>query len=160
MPCSFSGPMYCLTKSYEEVLDDYTMLHEKQAAPDLYAWKDFHDILMEPESIVVFVPKKWQETKNISLLELQIKSDMFATHKCYDRPLNPMIFEATIEFMKIMCTHMYEDSNNPIVVPLYIYVWRLCDDQQVHSLCMLFHSAYLTWIGERSWIQDLPRDEP
>ena len=37
MPCSFSGPMYCLTKSYEEVLDDYTMLHEKQAAPDLYA---------------------------------------------------------------------------------------------------------------------------
>ena len=37
MPCSFSGPMYYLNKSYEEVLDNYTMLHEKQAAPDLYA---------------------------------------------------------------------------------------------------------------------------
>ena len=37
MPCSLSGPMYYLGKSYEEVLDNYTMLHEKQAAPDLYA---------------------------------------------------------------------------------------------------------------------------
>ena len=33
MPCSFSGPMYYLSKSYEEVLDNYTTLHEKQAAP-------------------------------------------------------------------------------------------------------------------------------
>ena len=37
MPCSLSGAMYCLNKSYEEVLGDYTMLHEEQAAPDLYA---------------------------------------------------------------------------------------------------------------------------
>ena len=37
MPCLCSGPMYYLNKSYEEVLDDYTMLHEMQAAPDLYA---------------------------------------------------------------------------------------------------------------------------
>ena len=53
--------MYYLTKSYEEVLDDYTILHEKQAAPDLYAWKDFHDLLLEPESIVEFNPKEWRE---------------------------------------------------------------------------------------------------
>ena len=33
MPCLFSGPMYYLSKSYEEVLDNYTTLHEKQAAP-------------------------------------------------------------------------------------------------------------------------------
>jgi hypothetical protein len=91
---------------------------------------------MEPESIVVFVPKEWQETKNISLLELQIKSDMSATLKCYDRPLNPMIFEATIEFMERMCTCMYENSDNPTVVPLvvalkataplYVYVVTMC----------------------------------
>ena len=37
MSYSFSGPMYYLNKSYEEVLDNYTILHEKQAAPDLYA---------------------------------------------------------------------------------------------------------------------------
>jgi hypothetical protein len=75
---------------------------------------------MEPESIAVFVPKEWRKSKDISLLELQIKSDMSATHKCYDRPLNPMIFEATIEFMERMCTCMYEDSDNPIVVPLVV----------------------------------------
>ena len=56
----------------------------------------------------------------MSLLELQIKSDMSATHKCNDRPLNPMIFEATIEFMERMCTHMYEDPDNPIVAPLVV----------------------------------------
>ena len=88
---------------------------------------------MEPESIVVFVPKEWQETKNISLLELQIKSDMSATHKCYDRPLNPMIFEATIEFMERMCICMYEDTDNPIVVSLvvakgYCPFIRMCGD--------------------------------
>ena len=75
---------------------------------------------MGPESIAVFVPKEWRESKDISLLELQIKSDMSATLKCYDRPLNPMIFEATIEFMERMCTHMYEDPDNPIVVPLVV----------------------------------------
>jgi hypothetical protein len=37
MPCSLSGPMYYLAKSYEEVLDHYTTLYERQAAPDLYA---------------------------------------------------------------------------------------------------------------------------
>jgi hypothetical protein len=105
MPCAFYEAMYCLTKSYEEVLDDYTMLHE---------------LLMEPESTAVFVPKEWRESKDISLLELQIKSDMSATHKCYDRPLNLMIFEATIEFMERMCTCMYEDSDSPIVVPLVV----------------------------------------
>ena len=31
-----------------------------------------------------------------------------------------MIFEATIEFMERMCTYMYEDLDNPIVVPLVV----------------------------------------
>ena len=75
---------------------------------------------MEPESIVVFVPKKWRETKDMSLLELQIKPDMSATHKYYDSPLNSMIFKATIEFMERMCTYMYEDLDNPIVVLLVV----------------------------------------
>ena len=75
---------------------------------------------MEPEFIVVFVPKEWRETKDISLMELQLKPVVSANHKCHDRPLNPIIFEATIEFMERMCTHMYEDSDNPIVVPLVV----------------------------------------
>ena len=73
---------------------------------------------MKPESIAVFVPKKWREAKVMALLE--IKPDMSAAHKCHDRPLNPMIFEATIEFMERMCTYMYEDLDNPIVVPLVV----------------------------------------
>ena len=57
----------------------------------------------------------------MSLLEeLQIKPDMSATHKCHDRPLNPMIFEATIEFMERICTYMYGDSDNLIAVPLVV----------------------------------------
>ena len=75
---------------------------------------------MEPESIAVFVPKEWREAMVMALLELQIKPDMSATHKCHDRPLNPMLFKATIEFMERMCTYMYEDSDNPIVVPLVV----------------------------------------
>ena len=69
---------------------------------------------------MVFVPKEWRVVKVMSLLELQLKPDMSATHKCHDRPLNPMIFEATIEFMERMCTYMYEDSDNLIVVPLVV----------------------------------------
>jgi hypothetical protein len=72
---------------------------------------------MEPKSIAVFVPKEWKEAKNMSLLELQIKSDLSASHKCHDRPPNPMIFEDTIEFMERMCTHIYVDSDILLVVP-------------------------------------------
>ena len=75
---------------------------------------------MESESIVVFVPKEWRETKDISLLKMQLKSDMFATHKCHDGPLNPMIVEATIKLTERMCTHINEDSDNPIVVSLVV----------------------------------------
>ena len=75
---------------------------------------------MEPESVVIFVPKEWREAKIMSLMELQLKSDTSATHKCHDRPLNPIIFEATKEFMERMCTYMYEDLDNPIVVPLVV----------------------------------------
>jgi hypothetical protein len=53
---------------------------------------------METESVVVFAPNEWREAKNMSLLGLHLKSDMSSTHKYYDRPLNPVIFEATIEF--------------------------------------------------------------
>ena len=55
----------------------------------------------------------------MSLMELQLKSDTFATHKCHDRPLNPMIFEATVEFMERICAY-YVDSDNRIVVPLVV----------------------------------------
>ena len=58
--------------------------------------------------------------KVMSLLELQLKPDMHATHKCHDRSLNPMLFEATIDFMERMCAYMYEDSDNLIVVPLVV----------------------------------------
>ena len=56
----------------------------------------------------------------MSLLELQYKSDMSATHKRHDRPLNPQLFKATTEFIERMCTYTYEDSDNLIVVPLVV----------------------------------------
>ena len=94
--------------------------------------------------MAVFVPKEWRETKDIFLMELQLKPVMSATHKCHYRPLNPMIFEATIEFMVRMCTYMYEDLDNPIVVPLvvalkataplYVFVETMCRPTSSKSL--------------------------
>ena len=134
MPCSFTRPMYYLSKPYEEVLEDYTKMHEKQAAPDWYARKEFRDFLMEPESIAVFVPKEWRGIKDIPPLELQFKPDMPATHKCHARSLNPKVFEPTKKEMERMCTYMYEDSDSPIAVPLVVALKatalfiRICGD--------------------------------
>ena len=111
---------------------------------------------MEPESIAVFVPKEWREVNDMSLLELQLKSDMSATHKCHDRPLNPMLFEARIEFMERMCTHLYEDSDNPIVVllvvalkataPLYVCVETMCRPTSSQSLdAISFRIFNMNW---------------
>ena len=120
MPCSFTGPMYYLSKPYQEVLDDYTKMHERQSAPDWYARKDFRDFLMEPESIAVFVPKEWTGIKDLVPLELQFKPDMPAVHKCHARTINPKIFEPTRKEMERMCTYMYDDSDSPIAVPLVV----------------------------------------
>ena len=57
MPCSFTGPMYYLSKPYQEVLDDYTKMHERQLAPVWDARKNFYDFSMEPETIAMLVPK-------------------------------------------------------------------------------------------------------
>ena len=95
MPCSFTGPMYYLSKPYEEVLEDYTKMHEKQAAPDWYARKEFRDFLMEPESIAVFVPKEWRGIKDIPPLELQFKPDI-----CL-RPTSVMPGHSTLRYSSL-----------------------------------------------------------
>jgi hypothetical protein len=120
MPCSFSGPIYYLSKPYQEVLDDYTKMHERQSAPDWYARKDFRDFLMEPESMAVFVPKDWTSIKDLAPMELQFKPDMPAVHKCHSRTINPKIFEPTKKEMERMCTFKNDDSDSPIAVPLVV----------------------------------------
>ena len=49
MPCSFTGPMYYLSKPYVKVLEDYTKMHMKQAAPYWYAGKKFRNFYLQPE---------------------------------------------------------------------------------------------------------------
>ena len=75
---------------------------------------------MEPESIAVFVPKEWTGIKDLVPLELQLKPDMPAVHKCHARTINPKILEPTRKVMERMRTYMYDDSDSPIAVPLVV----------------------------------------
>ena len=59
-PCSFTGPLYYLSKPHEEAVQDYFALFDSHIAPDfLAAFPELLDLLRSDMALDVFVPKQW-----------------------------------------------------------------------------------------------------
>jgi len=120
VPCSFSGPLYYLSKPYDEVLSDYRALFDSHVSKDWIEKSNIIDILNSDAAIRVFVPSDWHGVSGFEPVEFKWLPDMPKEHRPPYRPINPKIFEATKAEFARMCKYMYTDSDSPIAVPLVV----------------------------------------
>ena len=119
-PCSFTGPMYYLSKPHDEVVNDYKAMFETHIAEDWRRNTRIEELLLSEKALRVFVPQEWTGINGFAPLELPTKEGMPETHKPPCRPINPKLFEAASAEMRRMETYMYGDSDSPIACPLVI----------------------------------------
>lgn len=112
-PCSFTGPLYYLTKPYEEVLTDYYNMFDSHIAPEWRHDPRLLELLSSEEALAVFVPRVWTGIVGVDPIELEFSEDMPKTHKPFPRPLNPKMKEAAVKEFERMCTYMYGISLPP-----------------------------------------------
>jgi hypothetical protein len=58
-PCSFTGPLYYLSKPHRKVVQEYFDMFQEHMAPDWRGNKELIDLLTSPEAVQVFVPAEW-----------------------------------------------------------------------------------------------------
>ena len=58
IPCSFTGPLYYLSKPYEEVLEEYREMFTDHISEDWKQNTEIYELLMSKEALGVFVPKE------------------------------------------------------------------------------------------------------
>ena len=120
VPCDFTGPLYYLSKPYEEVLEEYQAMFDEHVAEDWRKNTNVLKLLSTEKAKDVFCPAKWKGINGFEPLELQFKPEMPGEYKPAVRPINPRLYEdASIEF-KRMEGYMYTDSDSPIASPLVI----------------------------------------
>jgi hypothetical protein len=150
-PCSFSGPLYYLSKPHEQVVQDYKSLFDTHVAKDWLQDQRVLAILESDAALRVFVPSDWHGISGFDPVEFKWYPDMPKEHRPPYRPINPKIFEATKEEFTRMCRYMYVDSDSPIAVPLVVApkatapFIRICGDyvwiNQVRGYRTLLHPA-------------------
>jgi hypothetical protein len=58
-PCSFTGPLYYLSKPHEEVIKDYFEMFEKHISEEWRANPKLMELMHSDIALEVFVPAKW-----------------------------------------------------------------------------------------------------
>ena len=119
-PCSFTGPLYYLSKPHEQVVEDYFAMFDKHISDEWRADPRIIALLRSDKALRVFVPKEWTGIVGIDPIELDFLPDMPTSHKPKARPLNPAIKSSTEVEFKRMCKYMYVESDSPIACPLLV----------------------------------------
>ena len=133
-PCSFTGPLYYLSKPHVEVVEEYFQMFDEHISPEWRNEPALLELLQSPEAVQVFVPSEWKGINGFDPVTFEFKEDMPKVHRSASRPVNMRIFQdARVEFER-MCTYMYVDSDSPIASPLVVApkatkpFIRLCGD--------------------------------
>jgi hypothetical protein len=118
-PCSFTGPLYYLSKPYDEIREEYFGMFDKHIAPE---WR-FHPRLLEllnsEKARLVFTPEDWHGINGIEL-DFDFDENMPKVHRERARPINPKLRAPLEAEFKRMSTYMYVVSDSPIACPLVV----------------------------------------
>ena len=118
-PCSFTGPLYYLSKPYDEVRQEYFDMFDKHLAPSWRNHEGLLELLHSEKARKVFTPEAWAGISDL-VIEFDFDENMPKAHKDRARPLNPKLREATEAEFKRMMQYMYVPSDSPIACPLVV----------------------------------------
>ena len=119
-PCSFTQPLYFITKSREEIQQDYDAWKLSNISEDWRSRKQLMDLLETPEAREVFMPMTWRGIQGMEPVELEFSSDLPREHNPTWRWLNPKVREPAMKELSRLCDYMYVDLDSPIASPLVV----------------------------------------
>ena len=78
--CSFTGPLYYLSKPYEEVREEYFSMFDKHIAPEWRHHPRLVELLNSEKARLVFTPEAWHGINGIEL-DFDFADDMPTVHR-------------------------------------------------------------------------------
>jgi len=134
-PCSFTGPLYYLSKPRSEALDEYFAMFESHISKAfIAAVPEIENLLRSDQALAVFLPEVWKGINGITPIEIEFSPDMPTSIRPKARPINPQLYaNAEAEFKRLM-SYFYTPSDSSIASCLVIApkatapFIRLCGD--------------------------------
>jgi hypothetical protein len=118
LPCAFTDPLYFLTVSRQEALDDFHALFDTHIDPRMLAETDIVNLLKEFDT--VFVPVKWSGVLGMEPLEFNWKEGMPQKMMPKARSVNPKLMENARKEFERLRTYFYIPSTSPVASCLVI----------------------------------------
>ena len=88
--CSFTGPLYYLSKPYEEVREEYFSMFDKHIDPEWRYSPRLLELLHSEKARLVFTPEEWHGINGIEL-DFDFDENMPTVHRERARPINPKL---------------------------------------------------------------------
>jgi hypothetical protein len=140
MPSSFSGPLYYLSKPWEEVHADFIAMFEAHVSlemraeiPELVAY------LRSDACLEVFLHKTWNGLKKFAPVELEFLDDMSTVLRAPPRNINPRLREAAKADFERLKQYFYAELTSTVVSLIAVApkattpFFRLCIDLVVNK---------------------------
>ena len=119
-PCSFSHALHFLNKPFNEAIEEYHQLFEKQVCPEMIANCPAIMELLRTKGVKVFIPHNWDGINGFEPIELTLKDGAPTELRPRVRPINPKLYENALNEFKRLRSYFYEESLSPIASPLVI----------------------------------------
>ena len=121
MPSSYDGPLYHLSKPWDEVHAEYLAMVEDHVAPDfLKAHPEFLEFLKSPDCLGVFLPKEWKGLTRFAPVELEFLDTFPKVLRAPPRHFNPKLQAKAFEEFKRLRQYFYEPSTSPVASPMVL----------------------------------------
>jgi len=75
-PSSFTGPLYYLSKSHEEVVQEHFQMFDEHIASERREESELIDLLKSLDAVQVFVPAKWRGINGFKPVSFEFKEEM------------------------------------------------------------------------------------
>jgi len=91
-PCSFTGPLYYLSKPHREVVQEYFDMFHEHISSDWRDNKELLELQLSPDAVQVFVSAVWKGINRFEPVPFEFKEDMPKVHRSAARPVNMRVF--------------------------------------------------------------------
>ena len=121
MPASYDGPLYHLSKPWEEVHAEYLAMLEAHIDPDFSkACPEFLELLKSPLCLDVFLPKSWEGLSQFEPYEIDFDASFPDVLRAPPRHFNPKLAESAYKEFKRLRGYFFSPSTSTVVSPMVL----------------------------------------
>jgi hypothetical protein len=121
MPASYEGPLYHLSKPWDEVHKEYVASLIDHVDPEFHAaHPEFLEYLKSDDCVAVFLPKEWTGLIRFPPVELEFLDTFPKVLRAPPRHFNPKLQAVAYEEFKRLRQYFYEPSASTTASPMVL----------------------------------------